>query len=272
MRDRLLLRRVSLIPHSNSASIRVSFGPFELDAKSGDLYKFGRKVRLQGQPMAVLSILVDRAGEIVSREELQDELWRGGTNVDFENGLNAAVNRLRQTLGESADVPRYVETIAGRGYRFIAPIERQTAHPVLEIAPAGEQRSQKLPESNRRWMMAAAVTLLVTAGAYGGYRFGMNRGTSALHAELRPVRYTVLPPPGFEMNPPSSRQSFALSPDGARLAFSAMGAGGGFELFLRDFDSLETKPVPDAEGAYHMFWAPDSQSLIVSAKGKHRRL
>ncbi|HZO54309.1 MAG TPA: winged helix-turn-helix domain-containing protein, partial [Bryobacteraceae bacterium] len=222
--------------------------------------------------MAVLSILIDRAGEIVTREELQDELWRGGTNVDFENGLNAAVNRLRQTLGESADVPRYVETIAGRGYRFIAPIERQSAHPLLEMAPVGEQRTERGPSSDRPWAILAAVTLLVGAGAYAGYRFGRDSGSSALQAQMRPIRYTVLPPPGFEMNPASSRQTFALSPDGTQLAFSAMGADGGFELFLRDFDSLETKPVPDTEGVYHLFWTADSRSLIISAKGKLRRL
>src|SRR4051812_10743109 len=102
---------------------RVLFGPFEYESVSGDLHKHGSKIRLQGKPLQILATLLERPGEVIGRDELQRLLWQGTTFVDFEQGLNAAVNKLRQALGDSADQPRYIETVSGRGYRFIAPIQ-----------------------------------------------------------------------------------------------------------------------------------------------------
>src|SRR5438552_14748556 len=96
-------------------TLKVVFGPFEYDDLSGDLSKYGTHIRLQGKPLQILSLLVNRPGQIISRDELQRHLWRGTTFGDFEQGLNSAVNKLRQTLGDSADQPRYVETLSGRG-------------------------------------------------------------------------------------------------------------------------------------------------------------
>ena len=98
------------------------FGVFELDLESGELRKAGRRIRLADQPFQVLRILLQRAGSLVSREELQRELWSGDTFVDFELGLNSAVRKLRDALGDSADNPRFIETVPRRGYRFIAPV------------------------------------------------------------------------------------------------------------------------------------------------------
>ena len=99
----------------------VRFGAFELDLRSGELRKAGSRLTLQHQPLHLLSVLLERPGELVTREELRSRLWPEDTFVDFEHGLNAAVKRLRDTLGDSADTPRYVETLPRRGYRFIAP-------------------------------------------------------------------------------------------------------------------------------------------------------
>src|SRR4051812_1168076 len=98
----------------------VRFGDFEVDLAAGELRKHGLRVRLQEQPFQVLTALLECAGEVVSREELGRRLWPDGTFVDFDHGLNAAVTRLRQALSDSAESPRYVETVARRGYRFIA--------------------------------------------------------------------------------------------------------------------------------------------------------
>src|SRR3989449_11689488 len=117
-----------------NAAPKVVFGPFEYDDLSGDLSKYGTRLRLQGKPLQILSFLVNRPGQIISRDELQRHLWEGTTFVDFEQGLNSAVNKLRQTLGDSADQPRYLETLPGRGYRFIAPIQRASTKAVLEMA------------------------------------------------------------------------------------------------------------------------------------------
>ena len=98
------------------------FGPFELDRETGELRKHGIRVRLQGKPLQVLLALLERPGQVVTRDELKRRLWTEDTFVDFESGLNTAANRLRITLGDSADQPRYVETLARAGYRFIAPV------------------------------------------------------------------------------------------------------------------------------------------------------
>ncbi len=100
---------------------RTSFGPFEFDEHSCELLKFGNRLRLSGKPLQILSLLVSRPGEIVGRDELQRHLWGDTSFGDFEQGLNTAVNKLRQTLGDSAEQGRYVETVPGRGYVFVRP-------------------------------------------------------------------------------------------------------------------------------------------------------
>lgn len=111
-----------VVPQNHSRIAR--FGVFELDLNAGELRKRGVKLRLQDQPFQVLALLLDRAGQIVTREELQQKLWPSDTFVDFDHSLNTAINKVREVLGDSASSPRYVETLARRGYRFIAPVEQ----------------------------------------------------------------------------------------------------------------------------------------------------
>jgi Tol biopolymer transport system component/DNA-binding winged helix-turn-helix (wHTH) protein len=107
---------------SGKQSDRIQFGPFEADLHTHELWKHGTRIKLVGQPFEVLAIFLARPGELVTREELRNRLWPGDTFVDFNHGLNAAVNRLREALCDSAEDPRYVETLPRRGYRFIAPV------------------------------------------------------------------------------------------------------------------------------------------------------
>ena len=101
---------------------KIRFGVYELDRDAMELRKHGVTIRLQEQPLRVLANLVERPGEIVTREELQQQIWGKDTFVDFEQSLNKAVNRLREALNDEAGQPRYVETVPRRGYRFIAPV------------------------------------------------------------------------------------------------------------------------------------------------------
>jgi DNA-binding winged helix-turn-helix (wHTH) protein len=112
----------------------VRFAVFEFDPEIGELRKHGLRIKLKGQPISVLAMLIEHAGEVVTREELQKRLWPADTFVDFEHSLNAAIKRLRAALGDSADAPRYVETLPRQGYRFIAPL----GAPVVVIQPAAE--------------------------------------------------------------------------------------------------------------------------------------
>jgi TolB-like protein/DNA-binding winged helix-turn-helix (wHTH) protein/Flp pilus assembly protein TadD len=126
----------------------LRFGPCELDLREGDLYKNGLTVKLQGQPLQVLAFLVTHPREVVSREELREELWPGGTFVDFDQGLNTAINKIREALGDDAETPRYIETLHRRGYRFIAPVEHVER---ATLKPTGFQDSEpKRPIVNSR--------------------------------------------------------------------------------------------------------------------------
>lgn len=123
---------VTIKPAKSGAS---SFGSFEFDPQTGDLRKNGIRIRLEGQPLSVLTMLLERPYELVSREELQKKLWPSDTFVDFEQSLNAAIRRLRQALGDSADSPRFVETLARRGYRWVAPLRGASDSAVAATPP-----------------------------------------------------------------------------------------------------------------------------------------
>src|SRR5579871_1480122 len=131
------------IPYNH---LRVArFGIFELDLHAGELRKNGVKLRLQGQPFQVLALLLEHAGEVVTREELQQKLWPSDTFVDFDHSLNTAINKVREALGDSASAPRYVETLARRGYRFIAPLHAQAAVPEKTQTSSAENQPEALP-------------------------------------------------------------------------------------------------------------------------------
>jgi DNA-binding winged helix-turn-helix (wHTH) protein len=103
---------------------RYRFGVFEADAATGELRRQGIRVKLNAQPFQVLCLLLDRPGDLLTREEISRELWPDGTFVDYEHGVNSAVNRIREALGDTAGSPRFIETLARRGYRFVAPVEQ----------------------------------------------------------------------------------------------------------------------------------------------------
>jgi cholera toxin transcriptional activator len=109
------------VPQANSRIVR--FGVFELNLSAGELRKNGVKLRLQDQPFQILATLLERAGEVVTREELRQKLWPSDTFVDFDHSLNTAINKVREVVGDSASSPRYIETLARKGYRFIAPVQ-----------------------------------------------------------------------------------------------------------------------------------------------------
>jgi|SRR6516165_9674813 len=117
---------------SNPRARMVRFATFEADLSAGELRKGGVKIKVHGQPFEVLAMLLEQPGEIVPREELKQKLWPTDTFVDFDHGVNTAIKRLREALGDSAENPRFVETIPRRGYRFIAPIEPLAAAPAVK--------------------------------------------------------------------------------------------------------------------------------------------
>ncbi len=123
---------------------------FELDLSAGELRKNGRKLRLQEQPFQILALLLERAGDVVTREELRQKLWPADTFVDFDHGLNTAVNKLREVLGDSASSPRFIETLARRGYRFIAPVQIDAQSDAHSNAPPAAQPAAPVAQETRQ--------------------------------------------------------------------------------------------------------------------------
>ena len=140
------------------------FGHFSFDASSGTLLRQGVPVRLQPQPARVLAILLARAGEAVTREELRQQIWPKGTYVDFERGLNFSIARIRAALNDTAGRSTYVETVPRRGYRFVAPVRTATEAPGPGVLVTIALPPDKSTPAHRRWL-AAIATIIVLAGA-----------------------------------------------------------------------------------------------------------
>src|SRR5262252_9248913 len=228
------------------------FGVFEVDLRGGELRRNGIKVKLQDQPFQVLAELVEHPGQVVTREDLRNRLWPADTYVDFDHSLNAVIRRLRDALGDSADNPTFVETVARRGYRFLAPVSAVPANgngasesgPITETKPASDvspSRKKKL------WIIAGmSAVVLVLLGLVLGFFL-------APHAPA-PVRITRL-----TANPVDDPvHAAAISRDGRYLAYSDETG-----FYLRQIDTAETHALVLPEGleVTDISWLPDSAHM-----------
>src|ERR1700757_176545 len=160
------------ITNGNQISSTRRFGVFELDLRAGELRRNGSKVKLQEQPFQVLAELLDRPGQVVTREELRNRLWPADTYVDFDHSLNAAIRRLRDALGDSAENPRFVETVARRGYRFVAPVSGANGNAAIRAQPIAVEPAP-LPATRFHiwWILAgaSAIVLILLGIKFGLY-------------------------------------------------------------------------------------------------------
>ena len=171
------------MPGSASISDVLQFGLFEVDMQRAELRKRGVRVKLQEQPLKVLLLLLQNRGEIVTREQLRTSIWPANTFVEFDHGLYSAMARLREALGDSAENPRYIETVARRGYRFIAPV----TPPAATAAPISEPAVTTRPPRSRK-LLAGALAALLAAGLLSGVVLGFNLANSRdwLHRRSSP--------------------------------------------------------------------------------------
>ncbi len=186
---------------------RYRFGVFEADSATGELRRQGLRVKLHAQPFQVLWMLLERPGEMLTREEICRELWPEGTFVDYEHGVNSAVNRLRDALGDKAGNPRFVETLARRGYRFVAPVERietapavvaaeVAAGPLPPVAAAPQMAQgfrllaspQDLPRSSHR---VVRTLFLLLQAMYLGFYVGALANLAEINELLSPLAWSV---------------------------------------------------------------------------------
>jgi len=176
------------------------FGVFEVDSEKGELRRRGIRVKLHSQPLQLLYLLLERPGEILTREEICRELWPDGTFVDYEHGVNSAVNRLREAIGDKASNPQFVETLARRGYRFLGPVERiapeEEASPVAPVVQVSEvgflDRVLATPEELPRSSHSAVQTLFVLLQVmYLGFYVGALANLAEINDLFSPLRFAA---------------------------------------------------------------------------------
>jgi DNA-binding winged helix-turn-helix (wHTH) protein len=237
------------------------FGVFEVDAASGELRKQGLRIRLQEQPSQLLLMLLERAGEVVGREEIRRKLWPPDTFVDFDQSLGTALRKLRQALSDDAETPHYIETIPKRGFRFVAPVERISAAnwaPALEI----KQKPRMTPGVPILWWAAFAAMCLLSL--FLGWRLYRRQAVGDSQQSPRPIRSSILPPSSWHFE----HSSFSVSPDGTRLAFVAFGPEGNDKLWVRALSASNAQQINGTEGALLPFWSPDGRRIGFFAAGK----
>jgi Tol biopolymer transport system component/DNA-binding winged helix-turn-helix (wHTH) protein len=189
---------------------RLAFGPFEVDTGAAELRKRGIRVRLSGQPFQILLVLLAHPGEVVTREQLREEVWVAGTFVDFEHGLNGAMNKLRRALSDSPENPRYIETLPGRGYRFIGTLERTQPTAIPLVAESFVPEQPVVPRSRRLWWWLASIAACFISSAVG-WQF---------HRTPAPLPSWTL----TRLTADAGLSGFpTLSPDGKLVAYSSDG-------------------------------------------------
>ena len=258
-----------LMAGNSNPRTTTRFGPFEADFQTQELRKLGSRLRLPGQSFQILGMLLDRPGTLVTRDELRQALWPLDTFVDFERGINAAVNRLREALGDSAETPQLIETLPRRGYRFIGAItppatasEPRNGVPVMAV-PQHTETHPLLVSGRTRSRIAALVfagTTCVSLGVFSYPRWWQRQEFPSLTT----VPFTALP--GSAGNP-------AFSSDGSRIAFAWTGDSAsaanrlvGVDLYVKNIGSENllrlTKHPSDG---ISLAWSPDGTQIAFFA-------
>jgi Tol biopolymer transport system component/DNA-binding winged helix-turn-helix (wHTH) protein len=265
-RSTLLLGGISIWPDPQSRRI-ARFGPFEVDLNARELRKFGTRVPLHDQPFQVLAMLLVNPGQLVTREELRRTLWQSGTFVDFENGLNNAVKRLRDALCDSVKQNKYIETVPRRGYRFIAAVsgEQSRNGPEAEIEPSAVPPAVPLssPPHRRRFAWIAGFCASVAIA-----------GVTAWGPLQRPLAKSA-PAQGWKSIPlitfvDGSQWLPAFSPDGSRVAYSWRTRGKWYlEVKAVDSESHLRLTRDPADFPPGPSWSPDGTQLAYARAGEN---
>jgi Tol biopolymer transport system component/DNA-binding winged helix-turn-helix (wHTH) protein len=217
---------------------KIRFGVFELDPAAGELRKQGVRIKLQAQPLQVLFLLLENPGNVISREQIRQALWPVDTYVDFDRSLNTAINKLREALGDSAQAPRFIETVPRRGYRFVAPVER---------ADKTTRKTAKISS----WLFPG-ITVASTALVAGALLWQWRPAPDQRPAEPRPLT-----------SYPGSESQASFSPDGGQFAFVWNGADErNFDIYVQAIGAerplqLTTDPAPDFSPA----WSPTGEMI-----------
>src|ERR1700688_1415212 len=258
----------------------ISFSVFEVDLHTGELRKQGLRIKLRDQPFQILLLLLAHPGEVISRDELQKQLWTGDTFVDFDRGLNKAVNHLRDALGDSAESPRFIETLPKRGYRFIETVDagHPNGHPLeptletpLALAEKPERRATHGLEmklsTGLPWMITglSLVVAVISGALLWRATLPADRPMMRFSVDLGPEAIRGRSETGEFYNP-------VISPDGTRLVFPAKVADGSEQLAMRSLDQPMVTMLAGTEGAVDPFFSPDGQWIGFFAGRKLKKI
>lgn len=232
----------------------IRFGSFEVDVQAGELRKSGLKLKLSGQPLQVLAILLERPGEVVTREELQKRLWPD-TFVDVDHNLNTAINKIREALSDSAESPRFVETLPRRGYRFVAPVEGVgVANVPVEVLNGGvPKHAPKRPWTLRLAILLGALVLLFGAGFFIYER----------HQVSGPPKQRTLTRVTFDEG---LQIGATWSPDGRYIAYSS-DRGGKFDIWVQQLSGGDPVQITKGSGNnWQPDWSPDGKYIAYRSE------
>src|SRR5438552_5404647 len=266
---------------NGASSEKVKFGPFEADLHTHEIWKFGVKIKLVGQPFEILATLLRKPGDLVTREEFRALLWPSDTFVDFDHGLNAAVNKLREALSDSAETPKYVETLPRRGYRFIAPVERPGTKTAQESAPAPLDVPRLSPRSGqppaagvnpplshadhahppRSWGLYLSAAILITILFFSVAQF-FRRSAGG-----RDVRDLTVPQQRIRTltNFAEETSEPAFSPDGNSVAFRRQSAKpGGSGIYVKSIENEEVTQLTSIANDCCPAWSPDGKTIAFT--------
>ncbi|ABF43234.1 transcriptional regulatory protein-like protein [Candidatus Koribacter versatilis Ellin345] len=269
---------------------RLRFGPYEADLHTRELWKFGTRVKLVGQPFDILELLISRPGELVTRDELRERLWPKETFVDFNHGLNAAVNKLRDVLCDSADDPKFIETLPRRGYRFISKVERGVEEPIpvaetspptplvvptpAELAPEPRYESPAITVERSlgrtKWSWGAAALLMVVIAfiaflaiskisrepSESEKKASMGGQGAAIAGLVKGVQVTLVT--GGKNEGPQ------FSPDGKRLTFMS-NRNGATDVWIANASGSDPHPLTTLGDAGTPRWSPDGQTIAFDS-------
>jgi Tol biopolymer transport system component/DNA-binding winged helix-turn-helix (wHTH) protein len=242
---------------------RIRFGEFAADLRTEELFRSGRKIRLPHQSFVVLATLLERAGQLVTREELQARVWPAGTLVEYDQGLNAVVKRLREALRDSADTPRFIETLPKRGYRFIAETQSDVPSQISGAEVTKEERvnipapkDSGATQSYRKILLVGVAGLAAVLLVASVLLIFAKQPTTRAPSSWQVVPLTSLP--GQEIAP-------TFSPDGSQIAFAWNGDEGGvgqFDLYAKSLSSERLLRLTQRPSNWIIpSWSPDGSTI-----------
>ena len=230
----------ALVESLGTRASLVRFGPFEADLEAEALRRDGHLIHIQQQPFQILATLLECPGETVTREELRQRLWPDGTYVDFDHGLNTAIKKVRAALDDSPEHPRYVETVRGRGYRLLVPVER-IERPVGEAGPGATARRRLL------WLTIGAAGMAAIVAVVALTAVELSAGV-----ERSPRVVPLTSYPGVEYQP-------TFSPDGSHVAF-VWCRDGNHDIYVQPVGVLKPLPLTEEPEIEHSpAWSPDGR-------------